>query len=245
MDIFSGSDLVQQRAHTSPSSPATSSSSLSPCVGAAHTCAGTCSHGPHGGYRTCLRIKNCCKCKNLGGPQTKGGQNQNWLPHPCLLGGPKEGGNATSLLHSWGSPNKEGQNQKWLPHPCLLGDPKEGGSATSPLRSRRSPNKGTQSEVKTYARGNNDAPSVSKYGSLVRPNAQIVALCAHCAKCGPLGIHFSLHISRVKYNFPSNTCPMPQAPCALFAHTTSTSLSSSQLDSLDSSSLLEGMESTS
>ena len=41
MDIFSGSDLVQQRAHTSPSSPTTSSSSLSSCVGAVHTCAGT------------------------------------------------------------------------------------------------------------------------------------------------------------------------------------------------------------
>ena len=58
MDIFSGSNLVQQRAQTSPSSPTTSSSSLSSCVGAVHTCAGTCSHGPYGGYRTCLRIKN-------------------------------------------------------------------------------------------------------------------------------------------------------------------------------------------
>ena len=57
MDIFSGSDLVQQRAQTSPSSPTTSSSSLSSCVGAVHTCAGTCSHGPYGGYRTCHRIK--------------------------------------------------------------------------------------------------------------------------------------------------------------------------------------------
>ena len=28
--------------------------------------------------------------------------------------------------------------------------------------------KGTQSEVKTYTRGNNDAPSISKYGSLVQ-----------------------------------------------------------------------------
>ena len=36
----------------------------------------------------------------------KGGQNQNWLPEPCLLGGPKVGGNATSPLHSRGSPTK-------------------------------------------------------------------------------------------------------------------------------------------
>ena len=63
MDIFSGSDLVQQRAHKSPLSPTTSSLSLFSCVGAAHTCEATCSHGPYGGYGACLRIKNCCKCK--------------------------------------------------------------------------------------------------------------------------------------------------------------------------------------
>ena len=32
------------------------------------------------------------------------GENKNWPPHPCLLGGPKEGGNATSPFHSQGSP---------------------------------------------------------------------------------------------------------------------------------------------
>ena len=36
-----------------------------------------------------------------------------------------------------------------------------------------------------YARGKNDAPSISKYGSLVRLDTQIVALCAKCAKCAP------------------------------------------------------------
>ena len=30
----------------------------------------------------------------LGGPQT-GKKNQIWVPHPCLLGGPKKGGIAT------------------------------------------------------------------------------------------------------------------------------------------------------
>ena len=54
--------------------------------------------------------------------------------------------------------------------------PKEGRNATSPLHSRGSPKKGTKSEVKTNARGHNDAPSISKYGSLVQPNAQIAAL---------------------------------------------------------------------
>ena len=57
MDIFSGLDLVQQRAHTSPSSPTTSSSSSSSCVGAAHTCVGTCSHGPYGGNRNRVNQK--------------------------------------------------------------------------------------------------------------------------------------------------------------------------------------------
>ena len=52
----------------------------------------------------------------VGGPQrqarggklevvpNKGEQNWKWLPRPCLLEGPQEGGNATSPLHSRGSP---------------------------------------------------------------------------------------------------------------------------------------------
>ena len=48
--------------------------------------------------------------------------------------------------------------------------------------------------IKTYARGNNDAPSVTKYGSLVRLDAQIVALCAHCAKGAPLEMHENVSI---------------------------------------------------
>ena len=39
---------------------------------------------------------------------------------------------------------------------------------------------------KTYARGNNDAPSITKYGSPVRLYAQIVALRPHCAKGAPI-----------------------------------------------------------
>ena len=40
-----------------------------------------------------------------GVPNAKRGeQNQKCLPHPCLLGGPQMGGNATSPLHSRGSP---------------------------------------------------------------------------------------------------------------------------------------------
>ena len=43
------------------------------------------------------RLRGCSTSKSTRG------ENQKWLPHPCLLGGPKEGGNATSPLHSRGS----------------------------------------------------------------------------------------------------------------------------------------------
>ena len=36
--------------------------------------------------------------------------------------------------------------------------------------------------IKTYARGNHDAPSVTKYGSPVQLDAQIVARCPHCVR---------------------------------------------------------------
>ena len=37
---------------------------------------------------------------------TKGEQNQKWLPHPYLLGGPKEGGSAMSPPRSRGALQK-------------------------------------------------------------------------------------------------------------------------------------------
>ena len=60
--------------------------------------------------------------------------------------GPQVGGNATSPLHSRGSPMKGEQNQNWMPNPCLLGGPQVGGNATSPLHSRGSPKKGGQNQ---------------------------------------------------------------------------------------------------
>ena len=56
-----------------------------------------------------------------------------------------------------------------LRHPCIFGDPQT---------------KGDKTEVKTplgVTMMPLGAPSISKYGSLVRPDAQIVALRAHCA----------------------------------------------------------------
>ena len=42
----------------------------------------------------------------FSGVPNKGEQNQNWLPQPCLLGGPLVGGSATSPLHFRGCPTK-------------------------------------------------------------------------------------------------------------------------------------------
>ena len=127
----------------------------------------------------------------LGGPQSQGGQNQNWW-------GPQVGGNATSPRHCRGSPKlrwtkselvgptsgrkryitpafsgvpkvkgdkiRIGGAHKWaemLHHPCILGGPQRqggqnqnwwgpqvGGNATSPLHSRGSPkSRKTKSEL--------------------------------------------------------------------------------------------------
>ena len=70
-----------------------------------------------------------------GVPKQKETKSELLASNPYLLGGPKEGGNATSPVHPRGSPNKKGQNPHWLPHPYLLGGPKEGGNATSPVHS--------------------------------------------------------------------------------------------------------------
>ena len=55
----------------------------------------------------------------------------------------------------------------------------------SPLHSRGSPNKGGQNQKSKPPLGVTmmplGPPSISKYESLVRPDAQIVALRAHCA----------------------------------------------------------------
>ena len=103
--------------------------------------------------------RKCYITPPFSGVPNKGGQHQNWLRQPCLLGGPKEGGNATSPLHSRRSPTKGTKSKRaqkraeMLHHPCILGGPqqrgqikagpKEGGNATSPLQSRGSPTKGT------------------------------------------------------------------------------------------------------
>ena len=41
--------------------------------------------------------------------------------------------------------------------------------------------------IKNYSQTLMDAPNITKYGSLVQRDAQIVALRAHCAKCALQG----------------------------------------------------------
>ena len=106
------------------------------------------------GYLT-LAFSGVCNAKC-------GEQKQKWMPHPCLLGGPKKGGNATSPFHSQGSPTPSAGNKirsgcltsafsgaqkraEMLRHPCMLGGPRSQARgtksevATSPLLSRGSP----------------------------------------------------------------------------------------------------------
>ena len=88
--------------------------------------------------------RKCYVIPAFSGVPNKGGQNQNWLPQPCLPKGPKSGHKCYVTLAFSGVPNKGEQNQNWPPQPCLLRGPKVGGSATSPLHSRGSPTKGSK-----------------------------------------------------------------------------------------------------
>ena len=87
------------------------------------------------------RGRKCYVSPTFSGVTNKGGQNHKWLPHPYLLRGPKEGGNATSPLHSRGSPTKGNKTRRgclthafpgaqkraeMLHHPYILGSPTEG-----------------------------------------------------------------------------------------------------------------------
>ena len=105
------------------------------------------------------------------------------LRHPCILGGPQQRGQnqkskptpGVTMMH-----HATKRGFKIVPVSSIAPEgwgPKEGGNATSSLHSRGSPTKETKSEVKTYARGHHDAPSISKCGSLVQPGAQIATLC--------------------------------------------------------------------
>ena len=58
--------------------------------------------------------------------------------------------------------------------------------------------------IKTYARGNNDAPSITKCGSPVRLDAQIVALRLHGATCAP-----------IRWPLASNHHPSLGSPCTI------------------------------
>ena len=105
------------------------------------------------------------------------------LRHPCIFGGPQQRGQNQKSKPMLGVTmmllvSKRGFKDcpSFLNSTGRLG-PKRGRKCYVTPAFSRSPTKGTKSEVKTYARDHHDAPSISKCGSLVQPDAQIVALC--------------------------------------------------------------------
>ena len=114
------------------------------------------------------------------------------LHHPCILGGPQQ--------------REQNQNSKPTPGVTMMHHATKRGfkdcpgflnstGRLGPKRGRKCyitpafsgvPNKGGQNQNSKPPLGVTmmplGAPSISKYGSLVRPNAQIVALRAHCAR---------------------------------------------------------------
>ena len=108
--------------------------------------------------------RKCYVTPAFSGVPNKGEQNQNWLPRPCLLGGPKVGGTATSPLHSRGSPSKGNkirigclrhafwEAQKWvevLRHPCILGGLQQRATKSEQTPSAM-PSRGPKSGRKCY-----------------------------------------------------------------------------------------------
>ena len=145
-----------------------------------------CYHHPYipGGSQT-KREKITISCLS---PAFSGAQKQaKMLRHRCILkalsGVPTQRGITSEVAASPLPSRGPKRGQKCYITPAFSGSPKEGKNAMSALHSQGSPTKRTQSEVQTYTKGNNDAPSISKYGSLKRPNDQIYALRVHCAKC--------------------------------------------------------------
>ena len=78
------------------------------------------------------RGRKCDVAPAFSGVPNKGEENQKWLPHPYLLEGPKDGGNATLPLNSWGCPAKVRKTTSALPRT----------QKPSPWHSRGSPTKG-------------------------------------------------------------------------------------------------------
>ena len=82
------------------------------------------------------RVELLRKPRILGGPQRQTrGQNQKWLPHPCLIGAPKEGGVAMHTVRCRGSPTK--------------GTKSEAATSHLPSRGSPTPNAGQKSELAT------------------------------------------------------------------------------------------------
>ena len=128
--------------------------------------------------------QNCYVTPAFSGVPNKGEQNQNSLPQPCLLRGPKVGGSATSPRHSRGSPTKGNKirigclshafsgAQKWaevLRHHCILRGPQQRG-AKSELTPQpcllRGPKVGVSATSPLHSRGSQTKGSKIRIGCL-------------------------------------------------------------------------------
>ena len=96
------------------------------------------SWGPKRG-RDCYITPTFSKFPNTGKQTLK------WLPHPCLLGGPKEDGNAMSPLHSRGS-QQRGTKSEMATSPLLSRGPKRGRKCYVNPAFSESPNKRAQKQ---------------------------------------------------------------------------------------------------
>ena len=98
------------------------------------------------------RGRKCYGFPAFSGIPNIGEQNRKWLPQPCLLRGPKKGGNAMSPLHSRGSPTPRagseirngpqhgGTKSKLVVGPLPSGGPKRGRKCYVTLALWRIPN---------------------------------------------------------------------------------------------------------
>ena len=111
-----------------------------------------------------------------------GGEKLKWLHRPCLLGVTMVGRNQNGYITPAFMAGRTQPRKEWMWWRCAKRCEK-GWKWVEMGENPKMPYPQCGRSIKNYARGNNDAPSISKHGSLVRPDAQIVALRTHYAEC--------------------------------------------------------------
>ena len=155
------------------------------------------------------RGRECYVTPAFSGTPNTAEQNQKRLPHPCLLRGPKEGGNAMSPLHSRGSLkpstgnkirsgyltpafSKAQKRAEMLCHPCILGDPQQRGTKSEVAATPcliGGPKEGGNATSPLHSRGHPTQRSKIKSGCLtpafLGAQKRAEMLCHPCILGGP------------------------------------------------------------